>query len=45
MQLSIAHFREISKALQDCKALYPRFELSTSSACGAHVLKVRFVVL
>jgi len=34
-------FREIQKALQDCRALYPRLELSTATACGAHVLKVR----
>jgi len=38
--LLIAFFREIQKALQDCKALYPRLELSIASACGAHVLKV-----
>lgn len=31
---------EIQKALQDCKTLYPRLELSIASAGGAHVLKV-----
>ena len=41
--LFIACFREIQKALQDCKALYPRLEFSraTCSAGGAIVLKVR----
>ncbi|XP_078358708.1 mediator of RNA polymerase II transcription subunit 27-like [Oculina patagonica] len=31
---------EIQKALQECKALYPRLELSSSTAYGAQVLKV-----
>ena len=45
MWLFIACFREIHKALQDCRALYPRLELSGASAGGAHVLKVRFFFL
>ena len=41
--LFIACFREIQKSLQDCKALYPRLELSraTCSVGGAVGLKVR----
>lgn len=42
MWLFIFCFREMQKALQDCKALYPRLELSIAIACGAQFLKVRF---